>query len=191
MRFKGNILILGLIIGIVACKPKATITDEDGNTIQLEVSNIEWTTKDKEEQKDKVIIEEINSFLENNKSDAVTNYLYLCDSSMISPLRDFNVFHKKENIHIGLGKNEVQLSPIPGVYKVSEGPYAKYKVHGDSFELVSYFIDIKLDKEFKVIDFIATLRYYIKNDGDEKVFVKKEIYPNDKYLIERRINANR
>ena len=177
---------------INSCGFNINIEDEEGNSIIFKIEDIELTSSEIEKRKDSIIISEVNNFIDTNKSAIIINYKYLCDSNLIEPLRNYIVDHKDENIQIGIGKKDIQISPIPLVYKISEGPYAKYKIDNDNFgKLSSYIIDIELDGNFKIIDFKATLRFMQKDGNVERVSFKKEIYPSDNYLIEENIKKNR
>ena len=81
MIFKTNILALGfLFLSITSCKPKVVIEDEKEGKIEFEIENIELTSSENESKKDKLILKNVEEFLATDKSDAVLNYLFLCDS---------------------------------------------------------------------------------------------------------------
>ena len=151
--------------------------------------SIRLTSSEKEKKKDSLILLNINHFLENNQSSVVQNYHFLCDSSMISPIREYEVKHKPENIKIGIGKTNVRITPIPGAYKITDGPLAEYRIENDSLgKFASYFMDIKLDDKFGISNFKATLRFMEDSNGIEKVSFKKEISASENYLIEEKLN---
>ena len=133
----------------------------------------------------------ISDFLKNNQSSVVRNYHYLCDTSRIRIFREYNVKHKLENINIGIGKNTVRISPIPGSFKISDGPLAEYQIENDSLgQFASYFIDIDLNTDLEISDYKATLRFMKDSNGIDKVSFKKEITATENYLIEEKLNKN-
>jgi hypothetical protein len=162
---------------LVACK-------NDVKSISFEL-----TSSEKENKKDSLIMTNINHFLENNKSSVVQNYYFLCDTSMISPIREYDVKHKIDNIKIR--GNSVRITPIPELFKLTEGPVAEYRIENDSLgKFASYFIDIKLDANLEVSDFKATLRFMKDSNGIDKVSFKKEITATESYLIEEKLKKN-
>ncbi len=165
---------------IVACK-------NDNKSFSVEI-----TSSEKENKKDSLILSNINDFLKNNQSSVVRNYHFLCDTSMIRPLRVYNVNHKPENINIWIGKTRVRVTPIPGSFKISDGPIAEYQIENEILgKFASYFIDIELNDSFEISDFKGSLRFVKDSIGIETVSFKKEISPKEEYLIEKRININR
>jgi hypothetical protein len=175
-----RISILGiLLIFFVGCKN------------DVKPISIELTSSEKEKKKDSLILSNINHFLENNQSSVVQNYHFLCDSSMILPIREYDVKHKLENIKIEIGKTNVRITPIPGSFKIADGPLAEYRIENESLgKFTSYFMDIKLNDNFGVSDFKATLRFMKESNGIEKVSFKKEISATENYLIEEKLNKN-
>jgi len=168
-----------ILISFFACK-------NDIKSIDIEI-----TSSEKELKKDSLILSNISDFLKNNQSSIVRNYKFLCDSSMIRQIRAYDVNHKIENIKIGIGKNTVRISPIPSSFKISDGPFAEYRIQNDSLgKFVSYFIDIELNNELEVSDYKATLRFMKEINGIEKISFKKEITIDEKYLIEEKLNKN-
>ena len=133
----------------------------------------------------------ISDFLKNNQSSVVRNYHYLCDTSRIRALKEYNVNHKIENINIAIGKNTVRISPIPGSFKISDGPLAEYRIENDNLgKFASYFIDIDLNNDFEISDYKATLRFMKDSNGIEKVSFKKVITATENYLIEEKLKKN-
>ncbi len=189
MRIIQTTFAIGIfLLTIVSCKPKVVIEDDRGEKVEFEIENIEFSSREKEEEKDRLIVEEINKFIETNKSDAVLNYLFLCDSSMIEVNRDYEVNHKTSNLSIGLGKKDARLTPVPSSYKIDEGPIATYKIINDSLgRFASYFLDFQLDENYKIKSFMGTLRFMKKKDGMDRLSFMKEIRPQDKYLIEEKL----
>ena len=79
----------------------------------------------------------------------------------IRTFREYNVKHKLENINIGIGKNTVRISPIPGSFKISDGPLAEYQIENDSLgQFTSYFIDVDLNTDLEISDYKATFEIY-------------------------------
>ena len=177
---KLKFIMLGVIlISLIGCKN------------EIKIKDIELTSKENEAKKDSIIISEINKFLKNNKSDVVMNYHFLCDSSMIKPLRSFNVKHKRENIKIQIGKKNIRISPIPGSYKISDGPIAEYIIENDSLgKFDSYLIDIVLTDNFKISDFKGTIRFKKELNGIIRLSFIKEIRSTENYLIKNKLNKN-
>lgn len=110
---------------------------------------------------------------------------------MILPIRKYNVKHKLENIKIGIRKTNVRISPIPSSFEITDGPLAEYKIENDSLgKFASYFMDIKLNDNFEISDFKATLRFMKDINGIEKLSFKKEISAAENYLIVEKLNKN-
>jgi len=171
-----------------ACSFEVETKDREGNSLHWEITEIGIRDGRIERKKDSLAITAANSFLLENKNDIamVQNYFLLCDSSYIQNLRDFNVQHKIENITSGLDRYSQQIRPIPGVYSIEDGPFAEYLIDDEELgKFESYFIDLKLDKEYRVIDYVATVIFREKRGA--KPFIKK-IYKDEQYLIEPRIN---
>lgn len=187
-----RIIITALMISsaFVSCEAKHH-EDNKENTVEFEVENVKWTSGEKEQEQDSLILDEVNRFIHNNKSDAVLNYWFLCDSNMIAVNGDYEVNHKANNVSIGLGKKNVRLTPIPSSYKIDEGPIATYKINNDSLgNFSSYFLDLELDENYKVITFKATLRFTKEKDGGNILSFMKEIGPNDQYSLEEKLKNN-
>ncbi len=184
-----KIILFGILfLGIISCKPKVTIKDKEGNTLQLEVTDLEFTTNEKERKKDSLIILKVNKFLETNSSSIVNNYWFLCDTLYIKSLRDYNVRHKTENINIHLGKESVTIRPTPGSYLEADGPFAAYKITDDSLgHFHSYIIDIFLTDNFEISDYYATVRFSKEINGVNTVTFKHLIQKDENYLIEEKI----
>jgi len=165
------------LISLVACK-------NDVKSLKLEL-----TSSEKKKTKDSIILNNITDFLEKNQSSVVKNYHFLCDSSMIRPIREYNINHKIDNIKIR--GNSVRITPIPESFKITDGPLAEYRIENDSLgKLASYFIDIKLDSNLEISDFKATLRFMKDSNGIEKLSFKKEITATENYLIQEKLNKN-
>lgn len=106
--------------------------------------------------------------------------------------RNYEANHKTSNISIGIRKNDVRLTPIPSSCKIDEGLIATYKISNDSLgRFASYFLDLQLDENYRVITFKGTLRFMKEKDGIEKLSFIKEVNPEDKYLIENKLKNNR
>ncbi|NOQ72417.1 MAG: hypothetical protein GQ574_10475 [Crocinitomix sp.] len=193
MRKSQKIFAIGILfLSITSCKPKVVIEDDKGSKVEFDIESIELTSSEKEQEQDRLIIEEVERFIETNKSDVVLNYLFLCDTSMIEVNRKYDVNHKISNISIGIGKNDVRLSAVPDSYKIAEGPVATYKISNDSLgRFASYFLDLQLDENYKIKSFKGTLRFMKDKNGIEKLSFMKEINPQDKYLIEIKLKNNK
>ena len=193
MRLIQTIFAFGILfLSITSCKPKVVIENDKGEKVEFDLENIKLTSSEKEGEKDRLILEEVNRFIKTNKSDAVLNYIFLCDSLIINVKQDYEVSHKKSNIYIGLEKKDVRLTPIPGSYKVNEGPVADYKISNDSLgRFASYFLDLQIDENYKVTTFKGTLRFMKEKGGIERLSFMKEINPQDKYLIKNKLKNNR
>jgi len=148
----------------------------------------ELTSSEIEERKDSLILVNVDRFLRTNQSAVVKNYHFLCDSSMIKPLRDYDVQHKRENIIIGLSNKDVRLTPVPQSYKITDGPKAEYRIENDRLgKLFTYFVDLKLDDTFEIVGYKATLRFTKVSNGMEKLSFEKEILADENYLIEEQL----
>lgn len=164
----------------------------ENHNYPVEITDIELTSREKEDLKDSIIISEINEFLKKNKSASVKNYLALCDTTYIESIRDYDVHHKRSNITIGIGKKDVRLSPIPSVYRIDEGPKAIYKISNDSLgEFASYFLDVELDENYKVKTFKATLRFQKLKGNVKRISFTKEISSSEDYLILEKLRNNK
>lgn len=156
---------------------------------------VEITTENIEDRKSAKVLKNVIAFLEEKKETEpiVQNYWYLCDTSNINSLRNFDVNHKTENIRIDLGKSGATVSPFPGVYKISEGPFAEYKINDDSLgKMHSYLIEIEFLNDFNIKDFKAVLRFSKKQEnGLNRVTFKKEILKGEDYLIEQRVKTGK
>lgn len=182
-----NIMTVGIIASLISCRPDQTTEDSRKSPMEFPISEIEWTSSEKQAARDSLIISNINSFLQENRSAIVRNYLFLCDRANIEPLRNFDPGHKDQNIDIHIGKQQVSIRPIPGSYKIAEGPFARYKITDDSLgRLHSYVIDISLADDYTVLDYSATLRFAKEIDGVNTVVFTREIQKDEIYLIEER-----
>lgn len=175
----------------MTCKPRVTIRGNQGNSIDFEINKIELTSNKRENAQDSLIIKNINAFLHKNNSAIVKNYWFLCDSSNIESLRNFNPKHKNKNIKIHLGKESVSIRPIPGTYKIVEGPFAQYKIINDSLgRLYSYVINVSLNNDFEVLDFHSILQFAKDSNGIDRVSFKRIIEKDEYYLIEDKKENN-
>lgn len=192
-RKKGFVAItfIGFFALISSCKPHVKVEDGQGNSIELEITDFDLTSSEKEAAKDSLIIRNINAFLQNNPSAIVQNYWFLCDSSNIEPVRDFYPKHKNENIDIHIGKKSVSIRPIPSSYKIQEGPFARYTITNDSLgNFHSYVIDVSLTSDYHVLDFNSTLRFSKDIEGVNRVSFKRLIQKDEHYLIEDKKEKN-
>ncbi|MBS2100834.1 hypothetical protein [Carboxylicivirga linearis] len=187
-----RIFFLGFtLICLISCKTKVTVEDKDGNSFQLKLSDLELASNEKEEQIEKQIIDNVNTFLQTNNSSIVRNYWFLCDTINIKPIRNYKVKHKNENIDIHLNLKTVSIRPIPGTYLISEGPFAEYKISNDSLGVLhSYVIDLNLTENYQISDYKATLRFSKEINGIDKETFKHTIREGDNYNIESNIITN-
>ncbi|QNR25104.1 hypothetical protein [Croceimicrobium hydrocarbonivorans] len=192
MKFKFQIIIsIFCFLVLTSCKQNVTVEDDKGNSLEFEITNIELTSSEKEARKDSLIIRNINKFLKENNSAVVQNYFFLCDTLNIQPFRDYNPQHKNSNINIHLGKKEVSIRPLPGSYRIEDGPFGQYKITDDSLGTFhSYVIEIRLTDDFEVQDYHSTLRFSKNVGGINRLSFKRDIESDEQYLIEEKKEKN-
>lgn len=181
-------ILLLWMVSLISCDSRVMIMDSDGDTVEFEIKEVKITSNRIEKKKEDAIKKNITEFLKANRDTIaiIKNYWFLCDTNRIKILREYDVGHKDKNITIGLHKTKAEVTPIPSVYKISEGAFGEYKIEDPEFgRLYSYQIIFSLTKNQNIADYYAIIQFARPDsNGLDRVTYKRRINKTEDYYIE-------
>jgi hypothetical protein len=162
-------------------------SNQNSDNVKLNIESIELIIPKDSLKNRSAKLSSVQKYLEQNQNiDIVKNYNFLNqDTIFISPNRPYS---KKLKNQLNLSTGQLTLFPIS--YKISKGPFAKFKIQNNQLgTLESYILNFSFS--YNKVSNCEALIAFCKTDslGKKQTTLFKTIRTKDKYSIEQNLKS--